>query len=74
VWGRAPSPVRAEQGSAGAVTMKKPMSKSVRGGGARKSSPPSLQSDLEVGGRVRVIDIPEDTKDLEADLVSSEAS
>jgi hypothetical protein len=54
--------------------MKKPMSKSVRGGGARKSSPTYLKSDFEVGDRVRVIDIPEDTKDLEADLVSSEAS
>jgi hypothetical protein len=54
--------------------MKKPMSKSVRGGGGRQNSPTYLKSDFEVGDRVRVIDIPEDTKDLEADLVSSEAS
>jgi hypothetical protein len=54
--------------------MKKPMSKSVRGGDVRKGHPTSPKSGLEVGDRVRVIDIPEDTKDLEADLVSSEAS
>jgi hypothetical protein len=54
--------------------MKKPMSRLFGGGAARKSSPTYLKSDFEVGDRVRVIDIPEDTKDLEADLVSSEAS
>ena len=42
-------------------------------GAARKGSPAYLKSDFKIGNRVRVIEIPEDTKDPMADLNSPEA-
>jgi len=50
-----------------------PARKRAKGGAARKSSPAYLKSEFKIGDRVRVIDVPEDTKDPKADLVSSEA-
>jgi hypothetical protein len=55
------------------VTMKKAVPKKVGGGAARKSSPIRLKSKFKAGDRVRVVDIPEDTKDPSADLKSLEA-
>ena len=52
---------------------KESRTKKTRGEAARKSSPAYLKSNFKVGDRVRVIDIPEDTKDPNADLVSPEA-
>ncbi|HEX6802503.1 MAG TPA: hypothetical protein VF133_02400 [Terriglobales bacterium] len=53
--------------------MKKVVPKPARGGAARKSSPAYLKLNFNVGDRVLVIDIPEDTKDPKADLKSPEA-
>jgi hypothetical protein len=53
--------------------MNKATTKKVPAGAARKSSPAYLKSDFKVGDRVQIVDIPEDTKDSKADLVSSEA-
>ena len=47
--------------------------KRVKGGAARKSSPTRLKSKFKIGDRVRILDIPEETKDPKADLKSSEA-
>ena len=44
-----------------------------KGGSARKSSPAYLKSNFKIGDRVRVIEIPEDTKDPKVDLKSAEA-
>ena len=47
--------------------MTKAVLKAVRRGAARKSSPKYLKSDLKVGDRVRILDIPEDLKDSDFD-------
>jgi len=52
---------------------KKAVPKQVRGGAARKGSPIYLESNFKIGDRVRIIDIPEDTKDPKTDLKSNEA-